>query len=77
MVILDFLSFSLGNVSSLRAWVALVQSDGSNSTLSPVVHRDIVQSINMLYTRGATVPEFLVRDSANAKLSRFRDTEKV
>ena len=28
-------------------------------------------------TRGATVPDFLVRDSTNAKPSRFRDTEKV
>ena len=29
------------------------------------------------FGRGATVPDFLVQDSANAKPSRFRDTEKV
>ena len=27
--------------------------------------------------RGATVPDYLVQDSVNAKPSRFRDTEKV
>ena len=44
MVILEPLSLSLGNVSNLRAWAVLVQSDGSNSTLSHVVHGDIALS---------------------------------
>ena len=35
----------MGNVSNLRAWAVLVQSDGSYSTLSPVVHGDIAPSI--------------------------------
>ena len=44
MVILEPLSLSLGNVSNLRAWAVLVQSDGSNSTLSNVIHGDIALS---------------------------------
>ena len=38
MVILEPLSFSLGNVSYLRAWAVLVQSDGLSRALSPVVY---------------------------------------
>ena len=33
-------------MSDYRAWVVLVQSDGLNSTLSPVVYGDIALSIN-------------------------------
>ena len=49
MVILEPLSFSQGNVSHLRAWAVLVQSDGLFHALSPVVHGDIVPSINTKY----------------------------
>ena len=46
MVIIEPLSFSYGNISNLRAWAVLAQLDGSNSALSPVVHGDIVLSVN-------------------------------
>ena len=48
MVILEPQSFSEGNVSNLRAWAVLVQSDGSYRVLSPVVHGDIALSINAI-----------------------------
>ena len=51
MVILEPLSFSSGNVSYLRAWAVLVLSNGLNSALSPVVHGDIVLSINTQYKK--------------------------
>ena len=47
MVILEPLSISWGNVSYLRTWAVLVQSDGLNSPLSPVVYGDIALSINI------------------------------
>ena len=37
----------------------------------------VMDTYAMILNRGATVPDFLVRDSANAKPSRFRDTKKV
>ena len=46
MLILEPLSFILGNISHLRASFVTVQLDGSHSTLSPVVHVDIAVSIN-------------------------------
>ena len=36
----------LGECQELESWTILVQPDGSNSTLNPVVHEDIALSIN-------------------------------
>ena len=47
MVILEPLSFSSGNVSYLSVGTVPVQSDGLNSTLSPVVYGDIALSIKL------------------------------
>ena len=40
--------FQLGECQSLESWAVLVQSDGSYSTLSPVLHGDIVPSVNTI-----------------------------
>ena len=45
----------------------MVQTSGVNDKL--------VCGFSFVFGRGVTVPDFLVRDSANAKPSRFRDTE--
>ena len=37
----------------------------------------VMDAYAMILNRGATVPDFLVWDSTNAKPSRFRDTKKV
>ena len=39
--------FQLGNCQLPESWAVLVQSDGSNGALSPVVHGDIVRNINI------------------------------
>ena len=54
MVILEPLSFSQGNVSHLRTWAVFVQSDRSNSALSPVVQGDIALTIKIQYS---TIPK--------------------
>ena len=46
MVILEPLSFSLGNVSYLGTWAVLVQMVDLNSALSPVVYGDIALSVS-------------------------------
>ena len=49
MVILEPLSFSLGNVSYLCVGAVPMQSDWLNSALNPVVYGDIAGSINTQY----------------------------
>ena len=49
MVILESLSFSYGNASHYELGLYLVQSNGSNSALSPVVYGDIALSIKIKY----------------------------
>ena len=55
-------------------------SNSSNSKVVIVFHFVPTYDIDLYFkiflnSRGVTVPDFLVQDSANAKLSRFRDTK--